>query len=633
MAQQKRRTTHYQINKGVNEKTSKYTLSDAQVTSLYNMDFDKPNALTKRPGSTQMVTAGTSGPINSLFEFESLSGESYLLAGSDTALFNVTGGSYAEVSTGYSNGQPLDILAFTDRAYFANGETFQSWTGDSLYQYSLTAPNATFFFYLTSIGASSGPDNIFGLPVSSQYQYSWNYTFTRQDGFESNYSPGQRVVLRGANNGFTNINFDGVPGLSAPANTSFINFYLAIDSSSLGFAGVSVPVIDLTNFNFDPSLAPQIPKTAYKFITTIPLGTTSISFQYDAFDFEEIVNSQRSLFTNNFNFTSTYIPKYIEINQNRLFQAGFSVAPSTVFFSNIGEPERVEPENFFEVRTNDSDVITAIKSYQDQLIIFKRNSFSKLVGDSPDNYRLVDLTTEYGALSNNAIVEYENMLLFLDEKGIVEFNGANWQIISHVLEPTMRRMNISAAREKAVAIHNQFRNQVWFGIPVDGSTENNLTVVYDYLLNAWTFFDGFNPASFAQAKRELGIDRIWYGDYSGVVSHFSPSFYSDNGSGITCLIETKFDSPDGENIQNRFRRLFLDVNTPSGVTGVINVEVRSDYDTTAQATFSIYQDKFQTRRDFGVQGKSIGFKMSHNSASLPLDIYGYTVHRRFLREV
>ena len=85
-------------------------------------------------------------------------------------------------------------------------------------------------------------------------------------------------------------------------------------------------------------------------------------------------------------------------------------------------------------------------------------------------------------MSNRAIAEYDNNLVFLDEKGVVMYNGANWQIISQPVESTFRRMNLSAALEKAVAIHYNLWNQIWFGIPVDGSTVNNLTVVYDYLL-------------------------------------------------------------------------------------------------------------------------------------------------------
>lgn len=637
MPQEKRRKTTYQINKGVNQKTSQYTLSDAQVFDLYNMDFDKPNALTKRPGSTNMVTANTSGPINSLFEFEKLGGASYLMAGSDTAMFEFAGGSLSPIATGFSNNQPFDILAFTDKAYFANGQTFLAWTGDSLYQYALHVPFITFDY---SSGGGSNANTVFGLSNAITFNaVAVAMTYTRTDGFESPLSEITQLTLTGKNffsPNRTYIDTSASYGPSnIPPNVTFVNVYMAINTSELGFGGVENELENVllgTSFLIDK--LPPIPTESFRFITQVPADITYLNFAVTDFNFADLVLTNDPPPAYRFDPSATFIPRFIEVNQNRLFTFGFSAAPSSVIFSEIAQPERSRAEYNFEVRTNDSDILTGGKSYNDQMIFFKRNSFHKLVGDSADNYDLAEISTEYGCLSNKAIIEYDNILLFLDEKGIVQYNGSDWGIISHPVEPIFRRMNIVAALQTAVAVHYDFRNQIWFGIPVDGSTTNNFTVVYDYLLNAWTFFDGFDPASFAMAKRDLTIDRLWYGDYSGNISHFSPSFYADNGAGITCLVKTKWDAPDGPNVENAFRRLFMDVNPVTGVTGTIDVEVYRNYDfDTVKATFAIYQNQFQTRREFGVNGKSVAFAFTHNSASLPLDLYGYTVHRRFLREV
>src|SRR6185503_7868806 len=97
-----------------------------------------------------------------------------------------------------------------------------------------------------------------------------------------------------------------------------------------------------------------------------------------------------------FNFFATNIPKYLEINQNYTFVAGFSNTPSTVWFSELGQPEFYNPDNFFEVRTNDGDKIFGMKSFNNQLVIGKEHSFSKLIGNSPDNFSLVDLSEDFG---------------------------------------------------------------------------------------------------------------------------------------------------------------------------------------------------------------------------------------------
>jgi len=637
MARQKVSKTNYAINKGVNQKTSKYTLSDAQVTELYNMDFYNPNALTKRPGQTQIISQNFSGAINSLFEFQKLGGQSYLLVGTNTNVYAKSATGISSIASGYTNNQPFDFLAFTDKAFFTNGQTFLTWSGFSLYQYSLASPN------MTLILESSGVSNavaMFGIPAGAENILIFRYTYTRTDGFESPHS-GDKIAFRLSSNfGLSRIvftNFTVTNLINIPPNAQFVNFYLAHSGSVLGLGGASYGNVFASDPTFNISFIPNVPAAAFRQVATfnISAGPDIILWAQGVTgpNINTLATTGKPLPDYDFSFSSQFTPRFIEINQNRLFMAGFSNAPSIVYFSEIGEPELVQPESFFEVRTDDGDRITAIYSFIDELIIFKTKSFAKLVGDSADNYALAELSSEFGCVSNKAVIEYNNTLLFLDEKGVVQYNGANWELISYPVEPVFRRMNVTAALDKAVAVHYNIRNQIWFSFPIDGATENNFTVVYDYLLQAWTFFDGFSVGAHTMAKQELSAQTLWRGDYSGNVFHFSPSFYADNGSGFTCKIKTKFDSPDGANMQNMFRRLFLDVNTVSGVTGTIDVKVLADYSDTTRATFAIYQNQFQTRRDFGVQGKAIAFEMAHNNPSLPFDLYGFTVQRRFIRNV
>lgn len=671
MAQRKRRETKYQLVGGINEKTSKYNLNNAQVSGLYNMDFNEPGALSKRPGSTQMVGAGTSGTIRSLFEFERLGGASYLLAGSNNELLvrNGTAG-FSSISSGWTNNQPEDYLAFLNKAWIANGQITGSYDGTSFTLYGLPALDNQNLWTAFLTTAHSGPFQVFGITSSQDLgsgdTVAIGYLLTRWERNDEYKSPivesgGDAVgnqsgklfpitpyqlgispkALLGTASSFRNYGQSTIITLnvsltpSASYNIQNLAVYLYVDTFNQG--GQSDLSSDTTNpgngtFNdtFDYS--------NFRFLTSIPVPSSFTQLQLGPFGFSwsDVLNSPTFPSFSGMigDYFTTYTPKYLEVNSNRFFQSGFSNSPSVVYFSNIGEPEVIEPENFFEVRTDDGDRITAMAQYNNELTIFKRDSFYKLLGDSPDNYTLSEISREYGCLSNKAVVEYRDKLMFLDEKGIVEYNGASWDLVSYPVEDTFRRMNLSAALEKAVAVHLDFRNQIWWGIPVDGSSENNLTVVYDYLIGAWTWFDGYNASAFAMAKQELSRDHLWFGDYSGMIHYFSPSFYADNGQGITCLVQTKFDSPDGENIQNIYRRLFIDNDTPSGTTGAINVEVFKDYDrSSVQATFSVFQSQFQTRRDFGVSARSIAFDMSHNSASLPLTLYGYTVQRRYLRDV
>ena len=49
---------------------------------------------------------------------------------------------------------------------------------------------------------------------------------------------------------------------------------------------------------------------------------------------KHVCDSQRNCFYD----INSYYPRYVEVFQNRLFCAGFSSTPSTVWFSDAGEP-------------------------------------------------------------------------------------------------------------------------------------------------------------------------------------------------------------------------------------------------------------------------------------------------------
>ncbi len=675
-------TLSYSLMGGIDQKASEYSVDKARFLDIRNMDFDVPNALQKRPGQTQAIGQNTSGPINSVWEYIRLDGNSYIVAGTDTAMFYRTGTSLTVLDTGWNNGQPADMLTFVNNLYMANGQNYKYWNGTTLTRMGLPT-STTSQLYAGRTGPTVGATNMLvgGASMAMQIGSSWvaravfvAYNYVRSDGYAGPLNllnTAKNIVRADVTDGAEFFNtYSKVYGFTIPTNyeISSLNLWVGVDTvrangntAALLIAGFSAPtvvrvgslayqdglVVGSNRRYASASLIPNADLSRFWLYQSLPgtslfleaalngvtqWGTTFQLVDFSAYD--GAASGEAAFSGMAFDFFSSYTPKYIEVNQNTMFMGGFSSAPSSVWFSEVAQPEVIlSAENNFEVRTNDGDRVLALKSYNNQLIILKENSFSKVIGDSADNYELVELSTEYGCLSNQAIIEYKEKLLWLDKKGIVEYNGASWDIISTGVEDIFRRINLTAAREKAVAIHQVYRNQVWFGIPVDGSTQNNITVVYDYIVNAWTFFDGFNPASFGMIKGPLDRPTVWTGNYSGMLSYFSESFYGDNGSGITCLARSAYDK-NAENETWIWRRLFFDVNTVSGITGVMNGRVYSNYNnSTVQATFRIFQDQFQSRAEMGVVAKACSFEFSHSSASLPLLFNGYTWARRYLRNL
>lgn len=687
MADNKPTTTYYQNLGGINLKASKYEMNTAQFLDLRNLDFDVPKALQKRPGSTFGIGSSnsTSGPIATMFEFQKLTGESYIVTASDTALFYVAANAFTLLSPGWNNGQPPDMLTFVNKLWIANGQKYSWWNGNSgtilpaslpgqasPLQVNLDAGSGSATWMLVGgatmlvwAGASSASFTARGVYVA--------YSYLRSDGYQgpANFLQDAKNVV--ANNfpistngaeyfntytllaGFSTISGRGISAINIWVATDTVDASsptdLAVGNAQVGSLGyltgfsanrkyMSVtlkPSADLSRFALYATVdaASFVPRFVFDGYTALGDATLfTYPFFFNSFATYAPVAIQNGFSGMAYDVFATYTPKYIELSNNTMFYSGFSNAPSRVTFSEIGQPETILPESFFEVRTNDGDRTYGLQTFNNYLLILKEHSFHKLIGTNADNYQLVQLSTDYGCLSQRTILTIDQSAYWLDRKGILQFTGANWSIISGPIENVFRRMNVDAAKEKATAVHHIYRNQIWFGIPVDGSTVNNLTVVYDYLVQAWTFFDGYNASSYAYMKGSLNRQTAWRGDYSGMIHFTGESFMQDSNQGITCLALSHFENQGGQNQTTIWRRFFLDVASVAGASTAIRCQTYSNYDsTTINSTFSVFQNQFQTRAEFGVVAKSFAVQMRHSSTNLPLLINGFAIASRGLRNV
>lgn len=566
---------------GINTKSSPYDQGPTEFRDLTNVNFITPGALTKRQGSSLAVGATISGRITGGFEFQRLSGASYLVITANTNAYTVQNTtSFTPFKTGLLNGALFDFIPFVDRLFMANGRDFLKFDGTNSYLFSLP-PGLT---------GSWGATIAVGGALSGTYMVSYGYMNER--------------------------------GYRGPASNVFTVNLNGITFGSITYYGMSEP-----NENYGIT-AIQLYRTnaggVDQFGTTL-IPHASTSFTDDGLPIGSI------LFNDNLWFTTA--PRYLEIYNNQLFMGGFSAFPSTAFWSQVGDPEAIDPTFNAEFRTNDGDRITGMKTYDKALIVTKEKSFHTVTGDNPNNFLFQQVSDQYGCISNRAMVTYENLLWFLDTKGIVEYNGANTAIVSNRVEPIFLNMNVDAARENAVAIHARQLNEVWFGIPINGATLNNVTVVYDYVAGAFTKYEGFNPSMFMIAKGFQNARTVYYGGYNGDLHYFGASIYSDDGNSITCMLDTRFLAGLGQSIEAQYRRLFLNVDPISGVTQNITVGLRKNYGTDFSATYTMYQSPFQSRIDFGISAKSIAAYIAQSSASLPFKVFGYTFESRFQRSV
>lgn len=577
MAYPKDKNENYQNVGGINQKNSEYTTGQNEVLDLTNLSFERPGAWTSRDGTTAFIAATVIGRVSGLYEFTKLSGASYQIMTANTNAYIRNGAAWTPIRTGLLDSALFDFVTFVDHLFAANGQDFFKYDGTNSFFYGLPVGPRPPFGVTALVSGTPLPDG----------DYLAAYGYLNERGFFGPLTEGVSITLSGGNQ---TIRFFG---MTTPA----------------GYGITAIALYRTEPGGVDLSLARLLPFSSVSGdIISVTLGIAAP--QIDAF---------------------TLVPRYLEIYQNRLFMAGFSSMPSAVYFSELGEPEGVAADSFFEVRTNDGDRVTALKAYQNSLMVFKERSFSRLTGDNPDNFFLAELSDQYGCVSNRATAVYRDTLLFLDTSGIVSFNGANIAVMSERVEPIFDAMNINAARDNAVAIHNRDRHEVWFAIPCNGATINNCIIVYNYLVDSFTKYEGVNPSSLTYMRADLTSNAPFVGSYTGSVSYFHADIHSDLGLGITYMFKSRFFIQGQNTVTEMWRRLYLDVDPVAGQSNNIECRFFTDHSPSASLVRTMSQSPFQSRIDFGLPAKSIAVQAFVVGTTTTLKINGYTFESRYQR--
>lgn len=580
------KSERYYLFGGLNPKASAYVNGPTEFRDLSNLNFLYPGSLTKRPGSTLFVGTTLTGSILGGTEFQRLNGNSVIIVAANTNLYTVVPpNTVTPVVTGLQNGAFFNFVTFVDRLFCANGTNFFKFDGTNNYLFSLP-PGATASWGVTQAVGGSLTPGITGTFVCA-------YGYLNERGYLGPVSNLFTLTING-------ITFNSITyyGMTQP--------FSGYGITAIQLWRTSMTGTDQYGTTLAVSGATQVTDTGF------PLGT-SLAIPHLWF---------------------TLVPRYQTVYNNQLFLAGFSQYPSRVYWSEIAEPEAIQPNYYADFRTNDGDRISGMKVYNSALTVGKLKSFHRVVGDNPTNFAIQEISQEYGSLSNQAMVVFENLLWFLDEKGIVQFDGSNIGMISDKPEPFFLQMNVNASVDTAQAVHYKYYNEVWFHIPLFGATINSHLLVYDYTSQAWTRYDGIQASTIFGARGGQQVKTVFYGGYSGGIFYMGPSFMGDNGAAITCMAFSSFVAPAGQTIENMYRRFWLDVDPVLGITQAININLFSNYNSTTIAyTGTIFQSVYQTRLDFGLSSRTMAAQVIHTSASLPFKINAYTFESRYQRSV
>lgn len=168
----------------------------------------------------------------------------------------------------------------------------------------------------------------------------------------------------------------------------------------------------------------------------------------------------------------------------------------TVHISNINDPYTYDPLNDWPIERGTNDTGTClVKWNSNTIIVFKERSVYYLTGidDTLSNIILDAISTDVGCKSPYGVVNTGEDMYFFSGDAIytikqaytTQLQAAKVNFADPVM-PFFGQMNSSYANNARMTIYN---NRLYMAIPINGATENNAVLVYNFINEAWEGMD------------------------------------------------------------------------------------------------------------------------------------------------
>ena len=218
--------------------------------------------------------------------------------------------------------------------------------------------------------------------------------------------------------------------------------------------------------------------------------------------------------------------KYLNIHKERLWIAGNTTYQSDLYFSDDGNPDYFDPDNFFVIRADDGDEITFVKTFLGLLTVGKTNSIQKLYtdGSSTTDWYASDSFSFVGCPAPYTVDVTPKGIVYLGRRGLYIFNGQNSSLISDAVTPQIEDIS-QADIADAVGIYFSDEYRLAYTSLSSGSSTNNRVLIYNFIRDAYVL-DTENVNCFAVFNSGTDLGTLYSGSSAAdgyVVAHSYPA--------------------------------------------------------------------------------------------------------------
>ena len=189
--------------------------------------------------------------------------------------------------------------------------------------------------------------------------------------------------------------------------------------------------------------------------------------------------------------------RFMDTYKDCLFIDGGRSNDTTIYFSNPARPDQFSALDFIFVGNRQGGGVTGFFGYFGYLLVFRENSIDVIQGDYP-NFVAIPFQQHIGTRAVDTITMVPGLgVLFLTVDGVYAIGGnleysdtTNVKKISHQIQDTISRMNVTNIAQ-ATAVYSEKHREWHCYFCVDGSSTNNLGIIFHTDKGVWSVREGF----------------------------------------------------------------------------------------------------------------------------------------------
>lgn len=232
-------------------------------------------------------------------------------------------------------------------------------------------------------------------------------------------------------------------------------------------------------------------------------------------------------------------PSFIENHANRVWTLEgntlrFSVLDTSVTEEHFNDFDSSNNAGTIIIPSSGGDSCTGMYSANGYLYIWQRNALWELFGTSPNNFELRNISNEIGMINRRTLVEYDRYLIFLSDKGVYIFDGAN------LINLTENKINnfIDTWANKTNCSATLWGNRYLLAYTPSGETSNSEAIFYDIKREVWGKKTNFCANVFVTWNGSTDDNRIYFGSSNQSSIYRWDSGTNDDGYPIELLYDT-----------------------------------------------------------------------------------------------